>query len=145
MCMALSAYCTRVHFVVAIFPFNRNILIDLLTFRCSSLWLKLLTSLILYILYTLLCIMYLFNTLNDWCCKHFVAITSTLLCIINKCVFDIQMCLWYSNVFFSTIFMLIKHINACFNIVSTMTVPCLCVRLSGYSCPDYNSCFEALS
>ena len=41
--------------------------------------------------------------------------------------------------------MLVKYINACFNIVATMTVPCVCVLLSGISCPDYNSCFEALS
>jgi len=41
--------------------------------------------------------------------------------------------------------MLVKYINACFIIVATMTVPCLCVRLSGISCPDYTSCFEALS
>ena len=41
--------------------------------------------------------------------------------------------------------MLVKYINACFTEVATMSVRCLCVRLSGISCPDYNTCFEALS
>ena len=40
--------------------------------------------------------------------------------------------------------MLVKNINACFIIVATTTVRCLCVRPSGFSCPDYNSCFEEL-
>ena len=78
--------------------------------------------------------MFLFNTLTNCCCKHFVAITPALLCLINKCFFDIQMVFLFDV-------MLVKYINACFNIVGTMTVRCL----SGFSCPDYNSCFEELS
>jgi len=39
--------------------------------------------------------------------------------------------------------MFVKYINACLNIVTTMTVRGLCVRLSGFSCPDYYSYIEA--
>jgi len=80
--------------------------------------------------------MFIFNTLM---LHFFLAITSALLCFINTFSFDIQMFF-----FLPYIFMLVKYINACFNIVATMTVRCLCVRLSGFSCPDYNSCFEEL-
>ena len=43
--------------------------------------------------------------------------------------------------FFLPYLILVKYTNACFNIVATLTVRCLCVCLSGFSCPDY--CFEA--
>ena len=69
-----------------------------------------LTSLILFIVYTLLC-MFLFNTLNDWCCKHFVAITSVLLCLINKCFLEIQM-------FFSFFHIYVSNIHQCVYIYS---------------------------
>ena len=93
---------------------------NLLTLMCSSFWLKLLTSLILFIAYTLLCLMFLFSTLNDWCCKHFVVITSALLCLINKCFFLIFNWFFFFHIYVS------QQYQWVFNIVATMTVGCLC-------------------